>query len=86
MLGSRLFLRRVSGARVVVGKDATVGGVRLEGYGAHRAGYGHVYVTAAAALGGQREDVDRFVEGRGGGGGSGHLAVQCSASSAVGSG
>ena len=63
LLGSRLFVRLVSGARVVPrGKVETVGGVPFEGFGAHVRDYPHAYLTAAAALGASHADVDLFIE------------------------
>lgn len=64
MLGSRLFLRRVSGARVVVGKTTSVGGVTLHQFGVHSSAYPHVYLTAAAGLGATEQDIDLFIEVR----------------------
>lgn len=62
VLGALLWQRHVSGVRVVcMGKRQSVGGVPFEGYGSSCDSYGHDYMTAAAALGGTREDVDRFV-------------------------
>lgn len=62
VLGALMWQRHVSGVRVVCrGKRQTVGGVPFEGYGSSCDAYGHDYLTAAAALGGTREDVDRFV-------------------------
>ena len=60
-LGSRLFVRLVSGARVVAPKTQTVGNVTLTGFGAHHDAYPHTYITAAAGLGATRKDVDLFV-------------------------
>lgn len=60
-LGSMLFQRSASGARVLVpGKTATVGGVTLSGFGQSHDAYPHTYLTVAAALGTTVEDVDLF--------------------------
>eukprot|EP00892_Ulva_mutabilis_P011597 jgi/Ulvmu1/880/UM100_0033.1 len=62
VLGALLWQRHVSGVRVVRrGVRQTVAGVPFDGYGSSSDEYGHDYLTAAAALGETREDVDRFV-------------------------
>ena len=62
VLGALMWQRHVSGVRVVCrGKRQTVAGVAFDGYGSSCGDYGHDYLTAAAALGQTREDVDRFV-------------------------
>lgn len=62
-LGSMLFHRGVSGARVVArGAPATVGPLTFKGFGAHCDAYPHDYLTVAAAVGGSRHEVDVFVE------------------------
>ncbi|XP_049859795.1 O-phosphoseryl-tRNA(Sec) selenium transferase isoform X1 [Schistocerca gregaria] len=62
MLGSMLFLRCVSGTRVVTGTDIKeVAGHKFEGWGAHNSSYPVPYLTAAAALGMRKTDVDLFV-------------------------
>jgi O-phospho-L-seryl-tRNASec:L-selenocysteinyl-tRNA synthase len=43
------------------GKQQTVGGITFADYGCHISDYPHPYMTAAAALGTTREDVDVFV-------------------------
>lgn len=61
-LGSMLFRRNVSGARVVArGACQSVAGLELAGWGAHCADYPTDYLTVSAALGGTRGDVDEFV-------------------------
>lgn len=51
-LGSMLFIRCVSGTRVVPrGQAKTVAGVDFTGYGASVTGYPHDYLTAACAVG-----------------------------------
>ena len=53
--------RCISGTRVVPrGKVQSVAGLSFVGYGAHHADYPHVYLTAAAAIGTTREEVDEF--------------------------
>ena len=54
--------RCISGTRVVArGEKKTVAGVDFVGYGAHCSQYPHDYMTAAAALGTTRADVDEFI-------------------------
>lgn len=55
--------RCVSGTRVVApGKTQSVGGVAFRNYGSHvEEPFPHTYMTAAAALGTTREDVDELV-------------------------
>ncbi|PNH12953.1 O-phosphoseryl-tRNA(Sec) selenium transferase [Tetrabaena socialis] len=61
--GSMLWSRCVSGTRVVApGKAQTVGGVPFRNYGSHTdIPYPSTYMTAAAALGTTRADVDELV-------------------------
>ena len=62
-LGSMLWQRRVNGVRVIPrGKEQTVAGLRFEGYGSSCSAYPHHYLTAAAALGGSKQEVGVFVE------------------------
>ena len=62
-LGSMLFTRFVSGTRVVPrGDTKQVSGYTFEGFGSHSMNYHSVYLTAAAAMGVQREDVDQFIK------------------------
>eukprot|EP00041_Stephanoeca_diplocostata_P012147 m.202481 g.202481 ORF g.202481 m.202481 type:complete len:497 (+) comp18833_c0_seq1:206-1696(+) len=62
-LGSMLFQRCVSGTRVVNGVDIkTVAGTTFHGYGAHIDNYPTPYLTAAAAIGMELEEVDVFVD------------------------
>jgi O-phospho-L-seryl-tRNASec:L-selenocysteinyl-tRNA synthase len=59
MLGSMLWQRCVSGARVVArGKDQKVAGILFQGYGSSCNAYPHDYMTAAAAIGASERDVD----------------------------
>ncbi|KAJ4454853.1 O-phosphoseryl-tRNA(Sec) selenium transferase [Paratrimastix pyriformis] len=61
-LGGALFLRCVSGTRVVTrAQKRTVAGLAFEAYGSHLAGgFPLPYLTCAAGLGMQREDVDQM--------------------------
>jgi len=62
-LGSMLFTRSVSGTRVVPrGKTSVICGIAYEGFGSSHPAYPHSYMTAAAAIGGTRAEVDRFVD------------------------
>uniref|UniRef100_UPI00358EDA67 O-phosphoseryl-tRNA(Sec) selenium transferase-like n=1 Tax=Myxine glutinosa TaxID=7769 RepID=UPI00358EDA67 len=61
-LGSMLFTRHVSGARVISrGVESVVGGYKFEGFGAHSSHYPCAYLNAAASIGITRKDVDRFI-------------------------
>eukprot|EP00884_Botryococcus_braunii_P013568 jgi/Botrbrau1/22211/Bobra.168_1s0042.1 len=61
-LGSMLFSRGVSGARVVApGKVAQVAGFTFNSYGAHSDHYPVPYVNMAAAVGMTRGEVDSFI-------------------------
>ncbi|KAG1669564.1 hypothetical protein FOA52_006337 [Chlamydomonas sp. UWO 241] len=61
-LGSMLFARCVSGTRVVPrGKAQEIAGHTFVGYGSHTDAYPHVYLTAAAAIGTTKGEVDEFV-------------------------
>ncbi|XP_028413229.1 O-phosphoseryl-tRNA(Sec) selenium transferase-like isoform X2 [Dendronephthya gigantea] len=62
-LGSMLFTRCVSGARVVP-PNATkdINGFKFNGWGAHTNNYPCAYMTAAAALGMSKDDVDTFLK------------------------
>ncbi|XP_022083546.1 O-phosphoseryl-tRNA(Sec) selenium transferase-like isoform X2 [Acanthaster planci] len=62
-VGSMLFKRNVSGARVVPrGVTKTIGGYDFTGYGSHCNDYPTGYLTVAAAIGITKEDVDLFVK------------------------
>lgn len=57
-----LFQRGVSGTRVIGrGKDTTVEGIKFSGYGGHCDFYPHDYLTVAAAVGTQPQDIDEFI-------------------------
>uniref|UniRef100_A0A8C4NM93 O-phosphoseryl-tRNA(Sec) selenium transferase n=1 Tax=Eptatretus burgeri TaxID=7764 RepID=A0A8C4NM93_EPTBU len=61
-LGSMLFTRHVSGARVISrGIESVVGGYKFEGFGAHSSHYPCAYLNAAASIGITQKDVDRFI-------------------------
>lgn len=61
-LGSMLFARCASGARVIVpGKIQEVGGLTLHGFGASYDEYPHAYITVAAAIGTSVQEVDEFM-------------------------
>ena len=63
-LGSMLFARCVSGMRVVDSarsKNVAVGAEEFKtGYGSHCHKYEHVYLTAAAAIGGREDEIDEI--------------------------
>lgn len=61
-LGSMLFARGASGARVVApGKVQEVAGIKFQGYGASCDNYPSAYLTVAAAIGSTKEDIDEFL-------------------------
>ncbi|XP_048237415.1 O-phosphoseryl-tRNA(Sec) selenium transferase-like [Haliotis rufescens] len=61
-IGSMLFTRFVSGTRVVApGKSNTICGFTFKNYGAHHDNYPCTYLTAAAAIGMTKHDVDAFI-------------------------
>uniref|UniRef100_A0A7S3SP59 O-phosphoseryl-tRNA(Sec) selenium transferase n=1 Tax=Emiliania huxleyi TaxID=2903 RepID=A0A7S3SP59_EMIHU len=62
-LGASLFVRLVSGLRVVTPSAAgkTVGGIPFESYGAHYSGYPCAYFSVACAIGIADGDVDLFL-------------------------
>lgn len=62
-LGSMLFLRGVSGTRVIATTDVkAIAGYTFEGWGSHSKSYPVAYLTAAASIGMTRKDVDLFVQ------------------------
>ena len=62
-LGSMLFQRCVSGARVVpTGQTSSIGGFTFKGWGAHHEAYSCDYLTAAGAIGMTEEEVDLFID------------------------
>jgi O-phospho-L-seryl-tRNASec:L-selenocysteinyl-tRNA synthase len=61
-IGSKLFLRRVSGCRWVGNSGKEVCGLRFQSYGSSYEGYPQAYLTAACAVGLTAEEVDLFIE------------------------
>jgi len=63
LLGSMLFGRNVLGARVVESTcKKSFGSQELEGWGTHTSSYGCSYLTAAAAIGMEKVEVDLFIK------------------------
>ncbi|XP_065071859.1 O-phosphoseryl-tRNA(Sec) selenium transferase-like isoform X2 [Rhopilema esculentum] len=61
--GSMLFKRCVSGTRVIAAGDSkTIGSYTFENWGSHSNNYPFSYMTAAAAVGLQRSEIDVFVK------------------------
>ena len=61
--GSMLFTRFVSGARVVpIGNQKVINGVKFQGYGSHVDCYSCDYLTVAAAIGIEVEDIELFIK------------------------
>ncbi|ESO96581.1 hypothetical protein LOTGIDRAFT_143936 [Lottia gigantea] len=61
-IGSMLFTRFVSGTRVIApGKENTIGGHCFKNFGSHSNNYPSSYLTAAAAIGMKKCDVDLFI-------------------------
>uniref|UniRef100_A0A2K6SZN9 O-phosphoseryl-tRNA(Sec) selenium transferase n=1 Tax=Saimiri boliviensis boliviensis TaxID=39432 RepID=A0A2K6SZN9_SAIBB len=62
-LGSMLFTRQVSGARVVpLGSLQTVSGYTFRGFMSHTNNYPCAYLNAASAIGMKMQDVDLFIK------------------------
>lgn len=62
MIGSMLHRRGVSGCRVVSGtEEKTIADIRFKAWGSHRNDATVPYLTASAALGISREEVDGFI-------------------------
>lgn len=62
-LGSMLFTRQVSGARVVpLGFVQTMSGHTFRGFMSHANDYPCAYLNAAAAIGMKTQDVDLFIK------------------------
>jgi O-phospho-L-seryl-tRNASec:L-selenocysteinyl-tRNA synthase len=63
-VGSMLFIRSVSGTRVVAidGKTKTISGYQFKNWGSHTDHFKHSYITAAAAIGVKKEDIDYFIK------------------------
>lgn len=63
VLGAMLWQRHVSGVRLICrDKTQSVAGIQFHGYGSSCDDYPHDYMTAAAALGASRRDIDVFIE------------------------
>lgn len=62
-LGARLFLRGVSGCRVVTSEGAVtvIDDIPFTNWGAHHDAYPEPYITVASAIGQRREEIDAFV-------------------------
>ncbi|XP_042209525.1 O-phosphoseryl-tRNA(Sec) selenium transferase-like isoform X1 [Homarus americanus] len=61
-LGSMMFLRGISGARVINTKAVkTIAGVKFTGWGSHCESYPHHYLTAAASIGMTNKDLKLFI-------------------------
>ena len=61
-LGSKLFLRCVSGTRVVsTSESKTINGCQFRGWGAHTDYYPFPYITVAATVGMKASDVSQFL-------------------------
>lgn len=62
-LGSMMFSRSAFGARVIVpGKRQEVGGFQFDGYGASYDDYPNAYITVAAAIGMEDNEIDDFIQ------------------------
>ena len=62
-LGSKLFLRCVSGTRVICNiEHKTISGYEFHGWGSHYDGYPSSYLTAAATVGMTTSDIDQFLQ------------------------
>ena len=60
-LGSMLFQRCASGARVLTRKKpVAIGGIEFQNFGQSHDAYPHTYMTVAAALGTSKHEVDEF--------------------------
>jgi O-phospho-L-seryl-tRNASec:L-selenocysteinyl-tRNA synthase len=62
-LGSMLFTRRISGARVIkLGTKQTIDTYEFINYGAHSSNIKYSYVTVAAAIGIEEDDIEIFLK------------------------
>ncbi|XP_076043395.1 sec synthetase isoform X3 [Oratosquilla oratoria] len=62
-LGSMLFLRGVSGTRIVTAQGTKlIAGKEFKGWGSHSINYPNPYITAAAAIGMSQRDVELFIQ------------------------
>eukprot|EP01132_Coremiostelium_polycephalum_P002136 gene2136-2634_t len=64
MIGSQIYSRSCSGARVigVTGGKKTVGGLEFNAYGSHINNYHSSYMTVACAIGIKKHDIDIFIQ------------------------
>jgi len=61
-LGSMLFTRQCSGARVVAPREkAVIEGIEFIGWGSHCNDYPHAYLNVASAIGMRAEEIDHFI-------------------------
>jgi O-phospho-L-seryl-tRNASec:L-selenocysteinyl-tRNA synthase len=62
-LGSQLFYRQISGARLVTRsrEPRLIDGIQLVGYGSHIAGYPVDYLNVASGIGQTKAEVDQFI-------------------------
>jgi len=62
-LGSMLFQRCASGARIIVpGSSKEIDGIVFDNFGTSHDDYPHQYMTVAAALGTSKHEIDSFFE------------------------
>jgi len=62
-LGSMLFTRNVSGARVVgIGASKQIEDFKFVGFGSHCNTYPYSYLTVAAAIGMKQKECDQVIE------------------------
>jgi O-phospho-L-seryl-tRNASec:L-selenocysteinyl-tRNA synthase len=64
-IGSMLYTRNVSGVRVLTqfgNEKEIVQGIKLKNYGTHVNNYSVAYLTASAAIGVQKDEIDLFVK------------------------
>lgn len=63
MLGSMLFVRGISGARVIASDDKVkeINGYKFTNWSSHSNCYPHSYLTIAAAIGGSKSDIDKCI-------------------------
>ncbi|XP_025017358.1 O-phosphoseryl-tRNA(Sec) selenium transferase-like [Tetranychus urticae] len=63
-IGSMLFIRGISGARVISKNCPTkeISGYKFVAWCSHSNDYGHSYLTAAAAIGVTKDDIDVFIK------------------------
>ncbi len=62
-IGSMLFTRNVTGVRVVTpGGSKEIGGIVFKNFNSHSNCYPSVYLTAAAAIGIKKDEIDIFIK------------------------